>query len=277
MSTVAPSTDSRRHPPGSVRRIVAVARRHAVVLRRSPHRLFDVTLWPLVDVMLFGTLAVYASRISGAGGVVVAYVLGGAVLWHIVYQSSIGLSTGFLEETWTRNMLNLMVTPISELEYVAGVALFGLIKVLVGVGVAALGALAAYAFAIGGIGWTFLPAAAVLLVIGWVIGFFVIGLVLRFGAGAEALAWGLLFMVMPLSGTFTPVENLPGALQPVARVLPTTHVFKAMRAAVDGGGVAWGELVWAAALTGVALAVSLVWVTAMLRVFRRRGYVTRYS
>ncbi|HVE94310.1 MAG TPA: ABC transporter permease [Acidimicrobiales bacterium] len=271
------ATLAKRRPPGSFRRMWAVARRHAVVLCRTPHRLFDVTLWPLVDVMLFGTLAVYASRISGTGEVVVSYVLGGAVLWHIVYQSSIGLSTGFLEETWTRNLLNLMVTPISEFEYVAGVALFGLAKIVMGVAIASLGALAAYSFELGAVGWTLLPSAAVLLVIGWAIGLFVIGLVLRFGTGAEAMAWGVLFVVMPLSGTFTPVENLPGGLQPIARALPTTHVFSAVRSGVDGRGVDWNELGVAAALTAVAVVAGLWWITAMLKVFRRRGYVTRYS
>ena len=41
-------------------RLRAIGRRHAYVLVRSPHRLFDVTLWPLVDVILFGSLAAYA-------------------------------------------------------------------------------------------------------------------------------------------------------------------------------------------------------------------------
>ena len=49
-------------PSGSARswlRMRAIARRHAYVLVRSPHRLFDVTLWPLVDVLLFGSLAAF--------------------------------------------------------------------------------------------------------------------------------------------------------------------------------------------------------------------------
>ena len=45
-----------------------VARRHAYVLARSPHRLFDVTLWPLVDVLLFGALATYVSSGQHLGG-----------------------------------------------------------------------------------------------------------------------------------------------------------------------------------------------------------------
>ena len=266
-----------RPVPGAARRIRAIAWRHAVVLRRSPHRLFDVTLWPLIDILLFGTLAVYATRLSGSSDVIVGYVLGGTVLWHVVYQSSIGISTGFLEETWTRNLINLMVTPISELEYMTGVAIFGAFKVLAGVAVAALGALVGYAFSIGDLGLAIIPISAVLLVVGWAVGLFVVGLVLRFGSGAEALAWGLLISVMPLSGVFTPVANLPGAVQPVANALPTTHAFIALRVAIGGDGIAWGELGIATVLALAMVTLSAWFVVAMLRLFRKRGYVTRYS
>ena len=46
-------------------RMRAIARRHAYVLVRSPHRLFDVTLWPLVDVVLFGSLAALEIGLPG--------------------------------------------------------------------------------------------------------------------------------------------------------------------------------------------------------------------
>jgi ABC-2 type transport system permease protein len=266
------------HPaPGATRRIRAIAWRHYVALKRSPHRLFDVTLWPLVDIMLFGTLAVYASRLSGGGEVVIGYVLGGAVLWHVVYQSGIGLATGFMEETWTRNLINVMVTPISEFEYFAGVALFTVIKIVCGVGLAAIGAAVAFSFSVGNVGWAIIPITVVLLTVGWAVGMFVIGLVLRFGSGAEALAWGLLFAVMPLSGVFTPVANLPGPVQPIAHALPTTHAFIALRKSIAGEGIAWAELTFAFALAIVLVVLAGTFVVAMLRLFRRRGYVTRYA
>ena len=81
---------------------LAIARRHAYVLKRSPHRLFDVTLWPLVDVLLFGSLGVFVSHHGGTKSIAFAYLLSGIVLWHVVYQSQIALSTGLLEETWSR-------------------------------------------------------------------------------------------------------------------------------------------------------------------------------
>ncbi|HXW32694.1 MAG TPA: ABC transporter permease [Acidimicrobiales bacterium] len=258
-------------------RVRAIARRHAYVLARSPHRLFDVTLWPLVDVLLFGSLGVFVSHHRGSGSIAFAYLLSGIVLWHVVYQSQIALSTGLLEETWSRNMLNLMVTPMSELEYALGVMLFGMVKLFVGVGVAAATAAAFYAFNVTTLGFDILPVAAVLLLVGWVIALFVIGIVLRFGSGAEALAWGILFMVMPLSGVFYPTKALPAFLQPLAVALPTTHAFAAGRALLDHQGLQWGQLAIAGLSTLALLVVAVAFVSAMLGLFRKRGYVTRYT
>jgi ABC-2 type transport system permease protein len=261
-------------------RIWALARRHAYVLLRSPHRLFDVTVWPIVDTVLFGSLGVFFARQGGpssAGQAGVAYLLSGIVLWHVVYQAQIAVSTGFMEETWSRNLLSLMVTPLRELELVAGIALFGLAKLVMGVGVVALAAYALYTFDVTGLGLGLVPVMAVLLANGWAIALLVIGLMLRFGNGAEALAWGIMFLVMPLGGVFYPVEALPAFIRPISMLLPTTHAFAAGRELIDGGPMPWGELTLAAVGTLAAVAGALAFVAWMLRVFRRRGYVTRYS
>ena len=261
-------------------RMWAIARRHAYVLLRSPHRLFDVTVWPIVDTVLFGSLGVFFARQGGPSSPAqagAAYLLSGIVLWHVVYQAQIAVSTGFMEETWSRNLLSLMVTPLRELELVGGIALFGLAKLVMGVGVVALAAFAFYAFDVTTLGLGLVPVIAVLLLGGWAIALLVVGLMLRFGNGAEALAWGIMFVVMPLGGVFYPVEALPGFIRPLSALLPTTHAFAAGRALIDGGPMPWGELGLAAVGTVVAVAAALAFLWLMLRVFRRRGYVTRYT
>jgi ABC-2 type transport system permease protein len=259
-------------------RMRAIARRHAYVMVRSPHRLFDVSLWPLVDVLLFGSLAAFvASGNATPAAQASGYLLAGIVLWHVIYQSQIAMSTGLLEETWTRNLLNLMVTPLREVEYLAGVALFGMVKLFIGVGVMVLGALVFFSFDTWSLGYGLIPIVAVLLVVGWAISLFVMGLVLRFGTGAEALAWGVMFVLLPLSGVFYPTEALPTLLQPVALALPTTHAFTALRSLVDHHGTDWSQLAIAAVGVAVMLALSMAFLVAMLRTFRQRGYITRYT
>jgi ABC-2 type transport system permease protein len=257
-------------------RIRAVARRHAYVLQRSPQRWFDVVVWPVVDALLFGAIGVYFADQSGAGAKGAGLLLAGILLFHVVFQAEISLATGFMEETWSRNLLNLLVTPLREGEYAAGVVIFGLAKLAMGVTVVALVALGLFAFNITDVGLALVPIVALLLVVGWSVGMIVIGLILRVGQGAEILAWGLLAMLMPLSGIFYPVSALPGVLQPIGRVLPLTHIFAAARAVLDGDTLPWGELGIATAGAFV-LAVASVWfVVRMLAVFRARGYISRY-
>ncbi|MGH8976987.1 MAG: ABC transporter permease [Acidimicrobiia bacterium] len=259
-------------------RLRAIARRHGYVLLRSPHRLFDVTLWPLVDVVLFGALAEFIGNGDASGPSQAAgYLLAGIVLWHVIYQSQIAMSTGFLEETWTRNILNMMVTPIREIEYVAGVALFGMVKLALGVGVMVLGALVFFSFDTWSLGWGLIPIAVVLLVVGWAVSLFVIGLVLRYGSGAEALAWGVMFILLPLSGVFYPIDSLPEVLQPLAKLLPTTHAFAALRDLADGEPLNWAQVALAALGSAVMVGIALAYLVHMLKLFRRRGYITRYT
>jgi ABC-2 type transport system permease protein len=261
----------------SALRIRAVARRHAYVLQRAPQRWFDVVFWPVVDAVLFGSLGVYFSRQSGTGSKGVAFLLAGIILFHVVFQAEVSLATGFMEETWSRNLLNLMVTPLTEIEYVAGVVLFGLLKLIAGVSTVALVAFGLFAFRITDIGLALIPVVAILLVVGWSVGLVVIGLILRVGQGAEILAWGLLAMIMPLSGVFYPVSALPGILQPLAGLLPTTHAFGAARTVVGGHPVPWGQLGLAAAGSLVAFMASAAFVVQMLKVFRSRGYISRHT
>lgn len=258
-------------------RITAIARRHAYILKRKPPRWFDVLFWPVVDAFLFGSIGVYFAQEAGPDSNGVAILMSGILLFHVVFQSEVGLATGFMEETWSRNLLNLLVTPLKESEYVIGTVLFGLVKLVLGVGVVALTGLALYSFDITDVGLALIPVVALLMVTGWAVGLVVVGLILRVGQGAEILAWGLLAFVLPLSGAFYPVDVLPAGLEAIARALPTTHIFYAARQVVVGEPLPWSSLAWAALGSAVIAAASVLYVTRMLSVFRARGYISRFN
>ena len=81
---------------------------------------------------------------------------------------------------------------------------------------------------------------------------------------------------MALSGVFNPVESLPGVLQPLARVLPEHAHVAALRDVLDGQPLAVGEI-HAGLLGAVVFLVAGFAFSGMLRTFRRRGFVTRFS
>jgi len=134
-----------------------------------------------------------------------------------------------------------------------------------------------YGFHLDRVGIALIPSVAILLVFGWAISLVVIGLVLRFGPSAEILTWGLNYVALALSGVFNPIDALPGALQPIARLFPSTRAFAAARNALDGRPLDWANVSMGFLGALVAAALGLWFVTTMLKVFRRRGFVTRFS
>ena len=54
-------------------------------------------------------------------------------------------------------------------------------------------------------------------------------MVLRWGLGAEELAWAAIFLLAPVSGVYYPIAVLPTWLQVIAHIVPTSYVFEGMR------------------------------------------------
>src|SRR4029077_7978066 len=118
--------------------------------------------------------------------------------------------------------------------------------------------------------------ALALMMFGTAVGMIVLGIILRFGPGADILAWGLAVILMPISAVFYPVSALPGWAQALASALPTSHIFEAMRTVIAGRPVPWGALLAAYALDAIYLTLGVLFARAMFNLLRHRGYITRY-
>jgi ABC-2 type transport system permease protein len=257
-------------------RIGAVIRRQVYVTRRAPQRWFDVLVWPMVDTVIWGSIGKFVQQQGGATRSSIPYMLSGILLMHVLYQSNVSFATGFMDETWDNNLLNVMVTPLRETEYVIGMIIVSATRMFMGLSIVAVAAGLLYAFNVTSAGIGLVPVIAVLMVCGWCVALVVVGLILRFGNGAEILTWGILFMAVALSGVFYPPHALPGALQPLAAVLPSTHAFTTARALLDGHALPWGQLGLSFAGAVVMVPLAVWFALRQLHVFRERGFVTRY-
>lgn len=214
----------------SVKRILALVLRHVYLLRGSWPRVVELMYWPTVQMVLWGFITVFmvghSSWVAQASGVLLSAVL----LWDVLFRGQLGVSLVFMEEMWSRNLGHLFVSPLRPLELVAALLTMSLIRTLIGVGGAALIAIPLFHYSIFEMGFALLAFFANLIVMGWAIGLLVSGLVLRYGLGAEGLAWFLVFAVQPITGVYYPIDILPAWLQAVAFWLPSSHVFEGMRA-----------------------------------------------
>jgi ABC-2 type transport system permease protein len=241
------------YPAG--RRIWGLMYRHLALYRRSWPRLLELAYWPTLQLSIWGfTASFFAARLGNAGAVTIGLLLGAVLLWEVALRSQMGVAIGFLEEIWSRNLGHVFVSPLRPWELVAALLAISLLRTAVGIIPAALLAWALYAYNVLSLGPVLFLFVLNLIAMGWWVSFGVVSLILRHGAGAEALAWSALFGLTPFSAVFYPVSVLPAAVRPIALALPSAHVFEGMRAMVATGAIAWDQLVWASGLNAAWLA-----------------------
>ena len=236
-------------------RVWAMFTRHFYLYKRSLSRWMSIFYWPLMDLFVWGFITVYLREYMS--DYVVAF-LGALILWDILFRSQQGISIAFLEEVWSRNLLNLFVTPLRPVEFLSASMLLGLFMVTASSVRSALLAWLFFSFNLLMLGLALIPFVINLVAMGWAIGVVTTAIILRFGQRAEMLAWGLTFLFQPISAVFYPLEVLPSWLQPVAMMVPATHVFEGMRQVLSGGSFPLASLVKATALNGLFLGCAFV-------------------
>jgi ABC-2 type transport system permease protein len=244
----------------SLRRVGAMVLRYWYLLRYSWPRILDLIYWPAVQMLMWGFLQTYLASQGGALYQAGGAFIGAVLLWDILFRGQIGFSMSFLEEMWSRNLGNLMMTPLRPAELVASLMVMSIIRVLIGMVPVTLMAIAFFGFNFWKLGLAVPAFFFNLILTSWSIGLIASGMVLRKGMGAEGLAWSLTFLLLPLCCVYYPVSTLPEWLQWIALALPPTHVFEGLRALIMQG-VFDGQ----AMLT--ALALNLVYFTAAAATF----------
>lgn len=213
----------------SPRRVAAMMLRYWYLLRSSWPRLLDLVYWPAVQMVTWGFLQYYVATNAGffarAGGTFIGAVL----LWDILFRGQLGFSISFLEEMWSRNIGNLMMSPLRPFEFILALMVMSVVRLSIGAVPVTFLAIAFFGFNLYGLGLALVAFFFNLMFTSWAIGILVSGLILRNGMGAENLAWGIMFLFMPLTCVYYPVTTLPPWLQPVAWALPPTYVFEGMR------------------------------------------------
>jgi ABC-2 type transport system permease protein len=261
---------------GSARkRIEAVLLRHLYLYPRSVSRWMEVFYWPALDILVWGFLTVFIARNPGVMPHWTSFLLGAMIFWDILFRSQQAVSISFLEEVWSRNLLNLFASPLSPLEFLSATMILSFIKFLGGAAVAALMAGFFYGFNILSLGWWLIPLVLNLVAMGWIIGIVTTGVILRFGEKVEVLAWGLALLIQPFAAVFYPVSVLPAALRPLAYALPCTYVFEAMRALLSHGQIQLASLGPAFALNAAYLLAALAFFHEMYRQAQVRGLLTK--
>jgi ABC-2 type transport system permease protein len=255
----------------SGRRIAAMVSRYLYLLRSSWPRLLELIYWPAVQMLMWGFLQLYLAQNAGyfarAGGTFIGAVL----LWDILFRGQLGFSVSFLEEMWSRNLANLMMSPLKPIEFVLSMMTMSVIRLLIGMVPVSLLAIAFFGFNLYSLGIALAVFFLNLILTSWAVGIFVSGVIIRNGLGAENLAWTIMFLLMPLTCVYYPVAVLPHWLQLVAWSLPPTYVFEGMRALLIDHVFRGDLMIQAFLMNVVVFAAGVCGFMLLLRSARRHG------
>ena len=255
----------------------AIFLRYWYLLLSTPQRLVQVFIWSTFDIVLWGFVTKYLSTFGVSGFNFTTVLLGSLVFWQFITRIQQGFIMVFLEDSWTRNFINIFASPMSISEY-----LIGIIAASLSTGVMAIAFGAVFASLLFGLSFPplvlpFIALSVILALFAITLGMISCAIVLRFGPTAEWFAWPIPAVMQPLVGVFYPISVMPMWAQSIAKFLPPTYVFESVRSILSGEVVIWSDLF-------VAFALSIVYVVLASLLFAkiywwaiRTGAISRFG
>jgi oleandomycin transport system permease protein len=257
-------------PPGTrpfrlARHSVALARRSLIKTMRTPEQLLDVTLQPVIFVVLFVYLL--GGAISGSRHDYLQFLLPAIMVQTVMFASlatGVSLNTDIKKGVFDR----FRSLPIGRSAPLIGSVLGDMIRFVVSIVV-----LLSFGYAIGfRIGTDPVSALAACLLtmafafaVTWI--FVLVGLVMREPGAVQGTAFLVMFPLTFGTNMMAPTATMPGWLQAWVKINPVTDVMEAARGLMVGGPVASPAihtLLWSAGIVAVFAPLAV-------RAYRRRA------
>jgi len=257
--------------------IYGIFLRNIILIRRSVGRIFGLFFFSTFELFLWGFMTLWLRDLAGKDPRVdfVFLLLTGLIFWHLFIRAQQSFSISFLEDVWSRNIMNFFATPVTRKEFIAGLALISIVQGFLSFFYITLLATVFYALNIWTLGFYVVPFFVNIFVFGWALGLIAIGLLLRFGPAFEILAFFIPMVFLPFSAVYYPVSVLPDGIQQIAFFLPTMHLFEGMRAIFAQETFPLVHALWATGLNIVYFICGLGFFAWMIRVARKKGLIAR--
>ncbi|MFC4145630.1 ABC transporter permease [Micromonospora mangrovi] len=252
--TVAAPLASARRPglAAGVRHTLTLAWRSLVQIKHNPMELLDLSIQPVMFVLLF--TYVFGGAISGSPGDYLKFALPGIIVQNAFFAT---MTTGFgLNNDLTKGVFDrLQALPIARWAPLAGRILADTVKqawsvsLLIGVG-----AILGFRLGNGPVG--LLGAFALLLAFSLAFSWLsvLVGVLVSEPEKVQIFGFMVIFPLTFTSNAFVPTDTMPSWLQRWVEVNPVTILADALRGMLIGGPVAGPtvrSLLWAAVILAV--------------------------
>jgi len=256
--------------------IRALTMRYWFLYQRSSFRILDLFFWPMMDLFVWGFLTLYLMQAKSGIPGYFTFLIGAVIFWNVLYRAQQAVTVSFLDDIWSRNLLNIFVAPVRPSDFIAATYIVGLLQCLIVCVTMTLFA-RFYEFDILRLGAALVPLFVNLVLMGWWLGMFTMGMILRFGEMAQPLAWAVPYLLQPISAVFYPIDVLPPWLRPFAYCSPATYVFEGMRQVLRGEGLSASNLCAAFALNALYMLLAAIFFGSMFHQARKIGLLSKFG
>lgn len=238
-------------------------------------RFFDVFVFPIMALLLWGFISKYVQNLQSL--TLASFLLGGLILWVIFERVQTDVGISFMYDVWERNVVSFLSTPLKMTEYISGLVIISVIKVIISFLAMWIISVAFYNFWITDIGFILALFWMNLILMATSFGIFNISLVLRYGVGVGPLTWILPFFLQPFSAVFYPISVLPKFLQDIAYFIPLSHIFEGLRYTLRTGGFDSNTFWTALILNMVYFAASISFFILTFRSVKQSGKLVKMN
>ncbi|GAA4863181.1 ABC transporter permease [Pseudonocardia benzenivorans] len=225
-----------RRGPSTIRHGLTLAWRGVIKTIHSPEALIDVTLQPVIFLLLF--VYVFGGAIAGNTTEYLQFALPGVLVQTVVFASA-GTGVGLAEDLHTGIFDRFRSLPISRSAPLVGAIMADLVRYLTsGVIMLVLGVILGFRMHTGPL--AVLAAMGLVMVFAfalcWV--FTALAMLVRQPRSVQGIGAMIMLPLTFGSNVFVPSSSMPGWLQAFVDVNPVSKVADAVRGLLTGGPVA---------------------------------------
>lgn len=257
--------------PAAFSRIYALLLRNYYLYRRSTIRFVELFYWPICQSLLWGSVSVFLLKDSPLIQQAFGLFLIANILSSLLLRCPVGIGLVVLDEQNSRHLGMLLTSPLRTYEFAITLLIIGFIHVFVGMIAGSLLVYFVYDVNILTAGPTLWGCFFNLLVMGWALGLFFAGLVVRFSALIEFFIWQSIYFFLILTPVYYPLSIQPAWLQHITFYFPSTHVFESLRQALISHTTDKTDLLIAFKLNLAYLAFGLCAYLFAFRQAKRKG------
>ncbi len=257
----------------NLNRVFAIILRHYFLAFRQMERFFEVLISPILMIVLWGFMTKYVQGLESQ--TLAAFLLGGILLWMIFEKVSTDIGVNFMYDVWDRNIIPLMSSPITFVEFLTGLISVSLIKIVFTFTLMSIIGSVFYDFQITSLGFGLALFVLNLLIFAITFGIFNVALVFRFGNSVGPLTWIIPFLIQPFAAIFYPISILPPFFQNIAKLIPISYVFEGMRLTLREGRFDMGMFWLGLILNIIYLSLSVIFFALILKWALKSGKLAK--